>query len=91
MLSAKDTVKKLTRFQIESILAYAYVGYAVSPASKLLHISYCSLNNDLIYAKANTGLDPKNRGDCNILITMIEEVRKEEMHGSRLSIETFFG
>lgn len=91
MLTARETVDKMTRFQVESVLAYAYVGYSVSAAAKLMHISYYSLNNDLIFVKEKTGLDPKNEADCNTLLAMIEEVRKEEMDGSRLSIETFFG
>lgn len=91
MLTARETVNKMTRFQVESVLAYAYVGYSISAAAKLTHISYYSLNNDLIYVKEKTGLDPKNETDCNTLLAMIEEVRKEEMNGHCLSIESFLG
>lgn len=68
---------QLTRFQIETVLAYEYVGRNKQAAATLLHISYYCVNQDLQFVKAKTGLNPHKPDEMDRLVEMILNRRKE--------------
>ena len=93
MISKQDRqgIDKLTRFQIETLLAYDYVGRNKPATAALLHISYYCVCQDLLYVRMKTGLNPVVKEDCDKLVSIIKTIGKEKNAGNPLPIEKFFG
>lgn len=84
-------IDKLSRFQIETLLAYDYVGRNKPATAHLLHISYYCVCQDLLYVRVKTGLNPVVKEDCDRLVEIINEIRKEKDGRDTLPLEVFFG
>lgn len=75
----KRTIDILTRFQIESILAYEYVGRSAEAAAELMRMGRSSIYQDFYVVSERTGLNPLNEIDLIQLLQCIESERKEKM------------
>lgn len=75
----KRTIDKLTRFQIESILAYEYVGRSAEAAAELMRIGRSSIYQDFYVVSERTGLNPLNELDLVELLKAIHDERKGKM------------
>ena len=86
-------VNKLTRFQIESVLALYYCGSTPS-AADLLRISFASLSADLLAVEKVVNMPiRKNKHAMNLkkVVDAILEKAKEETGGGLFSFEKYFG
>lgn len=77
-------INSLTRFEIETLLAYDYVGRQMDAAGALLHISYHCVHRDLYQVRKKTGLNPTVKDECDTLLAAIENKRKEMDNGRGL-------
>lgn len=84
-----SVVDTLDRFSIEAVYAFKLCNRNTANAADLMHISMQSIYNDLVTVKTHTGLNPYDPAQFEQLYNMVEEYRKEQMHGKEIDIGSY--
>lgn len=84
-----SVVESIDRFGIEAIYAFKLCNCNTANAADLMHISMQSIYNDLVTVKTHTGLNPYDPAQFEQLYNMVEEYRKEKMHGKEIHIGSY--
>jgi hypothetical protein len=84
----RGAVEKLDRFHIEAVYAFAMANCNTRQAAGYLRLKKQCLYNDLYAIKKRTGLDPYKPEEFEQLYNMVEECRKEKMHGADYDIRS---
>lgn len=84
-----SVVESIDRFGIEAIYAFKLCNLNTANASDLMHISQSSFYNDMTIIRNRTGLNPYAPEQFEQLYNMVEEYRKEKMHGAEINIGSY--
>ena len=84
-----SVIESIDRFGIEAIYAFKLCNRNTANAADLMHISMASIYNDLVTVKTHTGLNPYDPAQLEQLYNMVEEYRKEQMHGKEIDIGNY--
>ena len=84
-----SVVESIDRFGIEAIYAFKLCNCNTANASDLMHVSQISFYNDMTTIRNRTGLNPYDPAQFEQLYNMVEEYRKEQMHGKEIDIGSY--
>ena len=76
-----DGIDKLTRVDVDVIMAYAECGMRLSTAAKAIHYAKMTIEYHLTSVYQKTGLNPKKFYDLVELIRLINEKTANEQQG----------